>query len=194
MTDPIYYPPVFVNKYLQEKLALKGYGAIPMFPTYPSDFSIANNFVLDIQPFGGTLKRYAFQGQACVFDRMFKMRRAAFPHVRGEQLIYYFYALTEDAVVNLIEITQTIQDLLDYSDESAQDLNSWIASKVSGTAEIDGETVNVVIFDGKEFLVPFFHDMRVYQLEEVRDIINSGSTRTYAGNKMIIDYNWHKSK
>jgi hypothetical protein len=194
MADPIYYPPVFINKYLQEKLALKGFGAIPMFPTYPSDFSIATNFILDIEPAGGRLERYTFKGQACVYDRMFKMRRTPFPHVRCEQLLYYFYALTEDAVVNLIEITQIISDLLDYTDESAQDLNSWIASKVSGTAVVDGETVNVVHFDGKEFLIPFFHEISVYQLEEVRDIINFGSTRTYSGNKIIIDYDWHKSK
>jgi hypothetical protein len=190
----IYYPPIFINKYLQEKLAVKGFGAVPMFPTYPSDFNIANNFVLDITDGTQELKRYAFQGQAAVYDRMFKMRRTAFPHIKCEQLLYYFYALTENAVVNLIEMTQTLNDLLDYGDESAQDLNSWIATKVNGTEVMDGKTYKTVTFDGKKFLLPYFHDIKVYQLEETRDIVNFGTSRTYSANKLIIDYDWHKSE
>ena len=192
MTRPIYYPPIFINKYLQEKLALDGFGAVPMFPTYPSDFSIADGFTLDVLN-GNKAERFSFQGQAAVFDRMFKMRKTPFPHIKQEQLLYYFYALTEQAVINLIEMTQRIQDLLDSEDESAQDLNSWIASKVNGYVTVDGEIYNKVTFDGTDFLVPFFHNMKVYQLEETRDIIDFGTARTYAGNKIIIDYDWHKS-
>ena len=188
----IYYPPIFINKYLQEKLAVNGFGAVPMFPTYPNDFSIANDFTLDILN-GSSPQRFKFNGQAAVFDRMFKMRRTPFPHIKCEQLLYYFYALTEVAVVNLIEMTQHIQDLLDNEDESAQDLNEWIKSKISGTVVVDGVEKNKVTFDGTDFLVPFFHKIKIYQLQETRDIINFGTARTYAGNKIIIDYDWHKS-
>lgn len=188
----IYYPPIFINKYLQEKLAIEGFGAVPMFPTFPSDFSIAQDFTLDVL-IGSAAQRFQFNGQAAVFDRMFKMRRTPFPHIKCEQLLYYFYALTEQAVVNLIEMTQKIQDLLDGADESAEDLNNWISSKINGTVTIDGEEKNVVIFDGKEFLLPYFHNIKIYQLQETRDIIDFGTARTYAGNKIIIDYDWHKS-
>ncbi len=189
----IYYPPIFINKYLQEKLANNGFGAVPMFPTYPSDFSIANDFTLEVLNSGGTTSKYSFSGQAAVYDRMFKMRRKAFPHIKCEQLLYYFYALTEDAVENLIEMTQKIQDLLDNGDESAQDLNAWIESKSNGTVIVDGVTHNKVTFDGKDFLMPYFHEFKIYQLEETRDIIDFGTARTYAGNKIIIDYEWHRS-
>ena len=188
----IYYPPIFINKYLQEKLAIEGFGAVPMFPTFPSDFSIAQEFSLDIL-IGNSAQRFQFSGQAAVFDRMFKMRRTPFPHIKCEQLLYYFYALTEQAVVNLIEMTQKIQDLLDNGDESAQDLNDWIKSKINGTTTIDGKEYKIVIFDGKEFLLPFFHNIKIYQLQETRDIVDFGTARTYAGNKIIIDYDWHKS-
>jgi len=188
----IYYPPIFINKYLQEKLALEGFGAIPMFPTFPSDFSIAQEFTLDVL-IGTAAQRFQFNGQAAVFDRMFKMRRTPFPHIKCEQLLYYFYALTEQAVVNLIEMTQKIQDLLDGADESAEDLNKWISSKINGTTTIDGKEYSVVIFDGKEFLLPYFHNIKIYQLQETRDIVDFGTARTYAGNKIIIDYDWHKS-
>lgn len=188
----IYYPPVFINKYLQEKLAVEGFGAVPMFPTFPNDFSIAQDFTLDVL-IGNSAQRFQFNGQAAVFDRMFKMRRTPFPHIKCEQLLYYFYALTEQAVTNLIEMTQKIQDLLDNADESAQDLNDWIKSKVSGTTTINGKQYNVVNFDGQEFLLPYFHNIKIYQLEETRDIVDFGTARTYAGNKIIIDYDWHKS-
>lgn len=192
MSDAIYYPPVFINKFLQEKLAVNGFGAVPMFPTYPSDFSIADGFSLDVL-IGNSAQRFSFNGQAAVYDRMLKMRRTPFPHIKSEQLMIYFYALTQDAVVNLIKMTQHIQDLLDNEDESAQELNAWIASKVTRTDIVKGRKVNYVTFDGEEFLVPFFHKMKVYQLEETRDIVDFGTARTFAGNKIILDYDWHRS-
>jgi len=38
----------------------------------------------------------------------------------------------------------------------------------------------------------YFHDFKVYQLEETRDIIDFGTARTYAGNKIIIDFDYHQ--
>lgn len=180
---PIYYPPAFINAYLQEKLASNGFGAVPMYPTYPSDFSIANEFTLNILTEG---TRFQFQGQAAVFDRMFKMRRTPFPHIKCEQLLYYFYALTEQAVVNLIEMTQSIQDLLDSGDESAQDLNDWARDKQASDFPLKDDSGNIRP-------LPFFHNIKIYQLQETRDIVDFGTARTYAGNKVIIDYDWHKS-
>jgi len=49
------------------------------------------------------------------------------------------------------------------------------------------------MFGDKAVRLPFFHRIRIYQLEETRDIIDFGTARTYAGNKIIIDYDWHKS-
>jgi len=188
----IYYPPVFINKYIQEKLALKGFGAIPIFPTYPNDFSVATDFVLDVSV-NNSVQRYSFGGQVGVYDRMMKKRQMAFPHIKCEQALYYFYAIQESAVINILEISQVIQDLFDGSDESAQELNSWIRDKASGTVTIDGKEYKKVTFDNKDFLIPFFHYTNVYQLEETRDAITTNSVRTYAGVKLILDYDWHKS-
>jgi hypothetical protein len=38
----------------------------------------------------------------------------------------------------------------------------------------------------------YFHRFKVYQLEEVRDIIDFGTARTYGGNKIIIDFEYHQ--
>jgi hypothetical protein len=45
----------------------------------------------------------------------------------------------------------------------------------------------------KDFFLPKFQEFKIYQLEEARDIIDFGTARTYAGNKIIIEYAWHKS-
>jgi len=169
----ISYPPIFINDYLQEKVREEFSIGMPFFPTSPSTIE--------------QLTEQFPEGLFCVYDRMFKMRRKAFPHIKDEQLLYYFYKMSGDPEL-LIETTQKVQDLLDRGDESAQELNAWISSKVeNGLYPIknsQGETI-------KEFLPVFFHDIKIYQLEETRDIIDFGTARTYAGNKIIIDYCYH---
>lgn len=180
----ISYPPIFINDYLREKLAglLPPQGIsvdVPFFPTSPSTIEQLTQ--------GAVLNN---QGQLfAVYDRMFKMRRKAFPHIKDEQLLYYFYSLD---IPVMVDATQYIADLLDRGDESAQDLNDWIATKV----EISDGEKKYIKRDSqgnidKEFLPVYFHEIKIYQLEETRDIIDFGTARTYAGNKIIIDYCYH---
>jgi hypothetical protein len=182
----IYHPPTFINRYLQEKLASSGFGANPMYPSMPTDPNIAYGFTMDQLIGDDPTVRYDFDGSLAIYDRMLKMRRTPFPHIKSEQLLYYFYAIDETAAPKIIEITQHIQDLLDREDESAQELNSWIQAKQSSNSPLVDDT-------GTQFPSVFFHRIRVYQLEETRDLIDFGTARTYAGNKIIIDYDWHKS-
>ncbi len=182
----IHYPPIFINTYLQQKLG-PDFGAVPMFPTMPTDFDIADGFTIDQLTGDDATVKFRFNGQAAVYDRMFKMRRKAFPHIREEQLLYYFYAVSQSAAPNLIIMTQQIADLLDNGDESAQDINTWIADNMLNEDGI------YVASDGQEFLPVYFHEFKIFQLEETRDIIDFGTARTYAGNKIIIDYCYHKS-
>ena len=169
----ISYPPIFINDYLKEKLSVLSDIDVPFFPTSPSTIeqltttAVANNTA---NLFG-------------VYDRMFKMRRRAFPHIKDEQLLYYFYSLD---IPTMVDATQYIADLLDRGDESAQDINAWIKGKlVNGVySKPDGNTT-------KDFLPVYFHDMKIYQLEETRDIVDFGTARTFAGNKIIIDYCYH---
>lgn len=181
----IYHPPSFVNAYLQEKLALGQDLAVPMFPTMPTDLAAeATGFSISDLTTGGN-ERFYFNGAAAIYDRMFRMRRLPFPHVKCEQLVYYFYSLTTEAVPKLIEITQHIQDLLDNGDESAEDLNEWVRIKQASNNPLVDE-------NGNKMPLPYFHSVKVYQLQETRDIIDFATARTYAGNKMILEYDWHK--
>lgn len=175
----ITYPPVFVNEYLSEKVveALPGRfsGNFKFFPTLPTDINALTESFPE-----------AANDVFAVYDRMMKFRRSPFPHIKAEQLLYYFYKMSGDPEA-LIEATQKVQDLLDREDESAQELNAWVQSKINSDGVVAFGNGNL----RREFKPVFFHNMKVYQLEETADIIDFGTARTYAGNKIIIDYQYH---
>jgi hypothetical protein len=116
------------------------------------------------------------------YDRMFKMNRKSFPHIKCEQLLYYFYATQENSITNMIQVTEIIYRLLDRFDESAEEINSWCSNRRVDLGA-DGLIDNIF----------YFHNFRVYQLEETRDIIDFGTARTYAGNKIIIEFDYHQT-
>lgn len=174
----ITYPPIFINAYLAEKvpeaLGLNYFSenTLRFFPTSPTDINSLTETFPDVA-----------NDVFAVYDRMFKMRRRAFPHIKDEQLLYYFYKM-HGSSVELIETSQIVQDLLDRGDESAQELNDW--------ARIRQASNNPIVDDsGNKYPLVFFHDIKIYQLEETRDIIDFGTARTFAGNKIIIDYCYH---
>jgi hypothetical protein len=175
----IYHPPTFINAYIKDNTNEFNSGTgVPFFPTSPTSIDdLTETFPL-IQGTDGAV--------FAVYDRMLRMRRTPFPHIKSEELMYYFYGTSANSVVNVINVTQKIQDLLDYEDESAQDLNDWIRDKQSSDNPLRDES-------GEILPSVFFHRLRAFQLQETRDIINFGTARTYAGNKIIIDYDWHKS-
>jgi hypothetical protein len=195
------YPPVFINNYLSDRISslLPDYfnGSVKFFPTQPTTIDTLTEEFPD-----------ASEEVFAVYDRMFRMRRNPFPHKRTEQLLYYFYK-TSGGIEALIETTQVVSDLLDNGNESAEDVNYWIAQKFK-TSPGTPQSVSVDIRNpsntktyptarfgadnvAKDFFLPYFHDFKIYQLEEARDIIDFGTARTYAGNKIIIEYCWHKS-
>ena len=169
------YAPIFINQYLAEKIPAeipnRFSGSLLFFPVSPTDI----NALTETFP-------EAANNVFAVYDRMFRMRHRAFPHTKSEQLLYYFYKMAGDPEA-LIETTQVIYDLLDREDESAEEINTWIQSKL-----VNG----VLTIDGKTFKPVKFHRFKVYQLQETRDIVNFATARTYAGNKIIVDYDYHQ--
>lgn len=170
----IVHPPTLINAYLSEKipneLPDRFSAGLKMFPTSPTDI----NALTESFPEAST-------DVFAVYDRMFRMRRSPFPHVKSEQILYYFYKMSGDPEA-LIETTQLVYDLMDREDETAREINDWLNSKL-----VNG----MIVINGKEFKPLSFHNFKVYQLQETRDIINFGTARTFAGNKIIIDYNYH---
>jgi hypothetical protein len=111
---------------------------------------------------------------------MLRLRRSPFPHIKVEQVIYYFYATAENSIINMIKISEKTNRLMDREDETADEINEWCRQK--GSIVVEGETIE------PNFR---FHNFKVYQLQETRDVIDFGTARTYGGNKIIIEYSYH---
>ena len=176
-------PVLCINKYLQEKVTeiLKSqfgegesFGAkIPFFPSTPSTLdNLTETF-----PDGGVM---------ATWDRLIKMNRKGFPHIKCEQLLYYFYATADNTVENMVKIQESVLRLMDRFDETAEEINNWCSNRVINI----GTDLNPNYIENQFY----FHNFKVYQLEETRDIIDFGTARTYGGNKIIIDFDYHQEK
>ena len=97
------------------------------------------------------------------------------------QLLYYFYASGSDPIEKMVKIQESVFRLMDRFDETAEEVNNWCSNR---QIRIDNNTVIDNMF--------YFHNFKVYQLEETRDIIDFGTARTYGGNKIIIDFDYHQ--
>jgi hypothetical protein len=178
-------PMLWINKYLQEKVFENTDLAIPFFPVKPNaiDDLTEQWMVIDSIDIDGNLvsNRVPYKGILSVYDRLIRMRRSPFPHIKQEQALYYFYATQEDVTENMVQIQEAVLRLMDREDETAEEINAWAKGKSYNTPTGDVLTNRF-----------FFHKFRVYQLEEVRDIIDFGTARTYGGNKIIIDFEYHQ--
>lgn len=165
-------PMLWINTYVKEKLDEKLINVfpsgIPFFPTSPSTIDNITQAVAEDQ------NAYA------VYDRMFRMRTSPFPHVKTEQVIYYFYTGGENPSVNMIQVQELIMRLMDREDETAEEINAWALAK--GSITVEGQPIEPNYY---------FHTFKVFHLEEARDIVDFGTARTFAGNKFIIQYEYH---
>ena len=120
----------------------------------------------------------------CVYDRLSRMNKNSFPHIKTEQVLYYFYATAENSTMNMIKIQEAVLRLMDRLDETAEEVNNWCSiRKVNLGTEESPNLINNMFY---------FHTFKVYQLQEARDIVDFGTARTYGGNKFIIEFDYHQ--
>jgi hypothetical protein len=161
-------PVLWINKYLESKIPLLTNVEVPLFPSTPSILDdLSGSF-----PAGGVMGTW---------DRLIKMNRKNLPHIKSEQVMYYFYATAENTIENMVQIQESVLRLMDRLDETAEEVNNWCSNR---QIRLDNNTVIDNMF--------YFHSFKVYQLEETRDIIDFGTARTYGGNKIIIDFEYHQ--
>jgi hypothetical protein len=170
-------PVLWINKYLQAQISdiFKSdsgddFATFPFFPSTPSTID-------DLTEYFGQ----STQGVAATWDRLIKMNRKGFPHIKCEQLLYYFYATGENPIEKMVKIQESVFRLMDRFDETAEEINNWCSNR------------QITLDDGTPVDNQFyFHNFKVYQLEETRDIIDFGTARTFGGNKIIIDFDYHQ--
>ena len=181
MTESLLNTPVlWINRYLQTKLATSGTQiGIPFFPSRPASIDELTEQWITVDN-----NVYPYAGVMATWDRLIKMRRGPFPHIRSEQILYYFYATESNVTEQMVQTQELVLRLLDRGDESAEDLNTWAAQN-----QINVGTQQSPNLLSNKF---YFHNLKVYQLEETRDIIDFGTARTYGGNKIIIEYTYHQ--
>jgi hypothetical protein len=110
------------------------------------------------------------------YDRLMRFRPTPFYARKREQLMYYLYSTS---IANVNNANIVISQLLDREDAAAQDLNEF-SSK------------NPIIRGGEEVKCNvYFHNIRVYQADETRDLVDLASARTVFINKLIIEYDYH---
>lgn len=170
------YPPVWVKEYLiEEFLKYEGFESVVAVPASATSIQdIAKNYK-------------KFPDIVIQYDKLFKLRRTPFYPIKCEQMQVYLYGLPE----KVYQAEAILKELLDRSDAAGQDLNTWAKSKQEGSNPIrkDPSKANSEILTHNVF----FHDIKVFQLEEVRDLGEIGTLRGYAVSKLLVDYDYHIS-
>lgn len=172
------FPPTFLNKYVLFQLSefnlvpppVEVVGAErlsfdPMVPAqFPTNIEDLYNDSIQIRQEPSPL--------LIVYDRLMRFRPTPFYRTKREQLIYFIYATDVEKLVNSVRV---ITDALDREDAAAQDVNKWLNDN-----PISNTPTNV-----------FFHNIRVYQADESRDVAELASARTLFVNKIIVEYDYH---
>ena len=171
------FPPTFLNKYVLSELAY--YNLIadsdlvnpsPMVPAqFPTNIEDLYNDNIQI--------RQTESPVLIVYDRLMRFRPTPFYAHKREQLIYFIYSTD---VAKLINSVRVISNALDREDASAQDINSY--SIANPVLDSNGDTIPYNIY---------FHNTRVYQADESRDVAELASARTLFVNKLIVEYDYH---
>ena len=165
------FPPIFINQYVVEQLKrfdiFSGFEQmVPVFPTTPTNIEdVFKNYIGAPGIDDPLLIQY---------ERLIRFRPTPFYRRKREQTVYYLYCTDLSKITDAHRI---ISDSLDREDVAAQDVNAWCASQ--STEQLP---FNI-----------YFHNIRVYQADETRDILELASARTVYANKLIIEYDYHSN-
>ena len=170
------FPPTFLNAYINSEL--KEFGLIPDGPNPFQPFFPAQSpmNIEDIYNDSVYIKNNP-NAIVVMFDRLVRFRPNAFYRHKREQLVYFICA---PDLSKLFDSTRVIIDCLDREDAAAQDLNAWISLN-----DIKDENDNIITPN------VMFHNIKVYQADEARDIAELASARTLFLNKLVIEYDYH---
>ena len=176
------FPPVWVNGYIQAELNNYGLSVltIPSNPTAIDDFS-KNRFDIPTQYDDEGTPLSQQPDVVIQYDRLFRYRRSGLYPLKCEQLLYYVYSTPS----KILDVSTILSQLLDRSDAAAEDLNKWAMKKQKG----DSPLLDLGVPLTRNV---YFHDMKVYQLEEVRDLTELSALRGLTLNKFIIEYDYHQ--
>lgn len=106
-----------------------------------------------------------------VYDQLFRFGDRRLPIVHKAQALYFVRGKAEDVLV----WSNSIQHILDRGDEAAQDCNSFLAA-TDQNADV------------------FFHSMRGFQIDMVKDTRQDLAVRQYYTVSMIVEFDYHLNR
>jgi len=182
VSDSTSFPPTFLNAFIVDELKqfddrngnpIVPSGPLPFEPMFPAQNPTNMEDIYNDEIF----IRNNPTALSIVFDRLVRFRPNAFYRHKREQLVYFIYC---PDLTKLFDATRIIIECLDREDSAAQDLNTWISN-------------NTLLDSNDEIITPnvFFHNIKVYQADEARDIAELASARTLFLNKLVIEYDYH---
>ena len=162
-------PPLFINGYIRQQLV--DFGLVPDNPDFTPIMPVQPG---DISMYYDDLRARSGEGSPVFiqYDRLIRFRPNPFYRNKREQVMYYMYCTS---LSKITDANRIITDALDREDSSAQDINAWCAK-----AETTDLPFNV-----------YFHNTKVFQADETRDLMQLVSARTVYVNKLIIEYDYH---
>ena len=160
------FPPNLINKYVLAQLKrfdlLTGLEDIdPIFPVQSSNIDDLYDSI--------TVDGDPFM---IVWDRLIRYGSGTDYWNKREQLVYTVHSASD---IRGIQVSRVITEALDREDAAAQDVNIWLSEN-----NVDLPPINV-----------FFHNFRVFQIDETRDILELASVKFNWKNKIIIEYDYH---
>ncbi len=175
------FPPVWVNAYIQEELNKYGFSVLTI-PSNATAIDDLNKNRTDIPTqYDDEGVPLAQQPDVIIqYDRLLRFRRSGLYVLKCEQLLYYIYSTPS----KILDVSTILSQLLDRSDAAAEDLNKWAMKKQNGDSPLTDLAVPLT-------RNVYFHDMKVYQLEEVRDLVELSALRGLTLNKFIVEYDYH---
>lgn len=169
------FPPLFLNAYVASEL--NEFDLIPDFgfltPIIPANGPVNLEDLYNDETF---IKNNP-EALVIMYDRLARFRPNSFYRHKREQLVYFLYSTNMSKLFDGIRV---ITECLDREDSAAQDLNSWISANPQEDDNGNAIPNNV-----------FFHNIKVYQADESRDLVELASARTLFLNKLIIEYDYH---
>jgi hypothetical protein len=171
------FPPHWINSYLFDKLGeydplevgiTPNQTIVPFFAPMPT----GREELYDQLKSNSGLS----QPTMITYDRLIRFRSGPFYPVKKEQLVYTVYG----SVQSVQNINIIISQLLDREDAAAQDINDWAKNN---PIMLNGDAVDLNVF---------FHGIRVYQVDESRDLVELSSVNMGDFvSKIIIEYDYH---
>jgi hypothetical protein len=169
------YPPFFINGYIKDQLTsfdiIQSSEVTPILPVTPEDSATIYQQLLTTS---NTPNPLLIQ-----YDRLLRFRPSPFYRRKREQLVYTFICSSLEKQNNAMAMTI---EALDRQDAAAQDINAWAAA-------------NTLFDDDGQTPIPknvYFHNFRVYQVDESRDLIELASVNmSLVRGKIIIEFDYH---